>query len=147
MTELAGRPAITVMWPELYSSLSARWLLTLSSSGVRSVVPRKFEAGLVPALPVMLQAPAIPIASQETVPSELTMRMAWPAAHVPVTRRCSAEPSRSSNLSAFRFCTFTCELTESGGVPAVTIDFSPGPPPLFLPTTPAPLGSVEFVSP
>ena len=44
-----------VMWPEFGSSRSPRWLLTLSSSGVRSVVPRKFVAGLVPALPLMLQ--------------------------------------------------------------------------------------------
>jgi hypothetical protein len=52
--------------------LKTRSLFTLKSSGCASVVPMKFVAGLVPALPVRLQPLAVGAGPQPTVPSALT---------------------------------------------------------------------------
>src|SRR6266545_8427862 len=46
--------------------------------------------------------------------------------------------SEPSSLSAFRFGTFVLELTDSGATPELTTADSPGPPPTFVPSTPAP---------
>ena len=61
-------------------------MLTRTSSGWLSVVPTKFWAGSVPALPV--RPHPLPVVSgwHTTVPSALTVRIELPTPQVPVTR-------------------------------------------------------------
>src|SRR4051812_30949803 len=86
-------PLLLRTWPEAQEA-SARFASPAATPPVRP------EPDAV-VTPVMSPPPApLPTASQVTVPSVLTTRIAWPAGQVPETRCCSCDAEKPPTFAA-----------------------------------------------